>query len=96
MTQPECNEKAKVDEKGNFIGHRKINTVPYTGRKNQNRISFSDTLGDISMIRMTGDNPSFDRALILANCYENLNGRKRKYSSAERIHDLVKLGGYRK
>lgn len=92
LTQPEYMEKAKVDEKGNFVPAKIAKTVPYIGKRNQNRVTFSDTIVDISMFKMPGENPSFQRALSLAKCYESLNGGGKRYSDPVMVYELVKLG----
>jgi hypothetical protein len=93
LTQPRYIEKARVDKNGTLIQSETRETVPYIGRRGQDRITFSDTLADVAIIRRgSGGNPSFERALSLAEILYNLSGKDKTSSDASRIYELIKLG----
>lgn len=93
LTQPRYRERARIGADGDLIAPRIRDVVPYIGRKGQNRILFSDNLGDVVM-KAANDNPSFQRALTLTNICEKLDGKQGSGSPARRIFEnLIRLGG---
>lgn len=68
------------------------NAMPYIGRRDQNRISFSDNLVDISILRGPKGNLSINRALLLAQLYQKTKEMNGAFSDAYKIYELVKLG----
>lgn len=93
---PKYLEKAKLDQDRKFCPAEIKDTVPYIGRRNQNRITFSDNPCDIGVIRKGVDgNPSYERALLLTQIYSRLTGLKLPLSDAFAIYELCRLGGSR-
>ena len=75
---------------GNYIQPEERCTVPYKAREGQNRILFSDTIVDLFF--KSEYNPSFERAIQLADTYEGLFSVKNGLSNVRRVYELLKLG----
>ncbi len=94
LNQPEYLDRARSNGNGGFVPAQIRKTVPYIGKSGQNRVFFSDNIADIAIFRMPGENPSFQRALALSECYESIAGNgKISKSYPEKVYELVKLGG---
>jgi hypothetical protein len=89
---PKYLEKAKLNQDRKFCPAEIKDTVPYIGKRNQNRITFSDNPCDIGIIRNVGKNPSYERALLLSKIYSRLSGIPLSQSSSFAIYQLCKLG----
>lgn len=100
LRQPEYREEGYLDEENKLCLPSVKNAVPYIGRRGQNRVAFSDNLGDIVLRTLNGVNPSIERAKILANIYKkirpiepNQKGNKIIESDLYEIFNLINLGG---
>jgi hypothetical protein len=91
LTQPEYFQGVTFDGE-NLIVPGKRKAVPYIGRKGQNRVLLSDNIVDLTFLRDTGKNPSYERALALYGVYKSVmpevNGNK---PPAYRIMELINL-----
>ncbi|MBN2042932.1 MAG: hypothetical protein JW754_03950 [Candidatus Aenigmarchaeota archaeon] len=94
LEQPEYMAKATSDGNGGIVPAQVRKTVPYIGKSGQNRVFFSDNIADIAIFRMLDGDPSFQRAVTLAECYGAISGKgKSSKSYPEKVYELVKLGG---
>lgn len=85
IKQPKCvyNEFYKGKNNGS------VNVVPYIGRRNQERIFFSDFYDKIEYkIRKNPMNPSYKRAVLMSSLESNY-----PISDSAKIARLIKLGG---
>jgi len=90
MIQPSYRARARP-EKESYIPPRIKDCVPYIGRKEQNRILFSDNLGEV--LRKEDGNPSFQRALELAAYFQRLNYSNDGQPKSRQIYELIQLAG---
>ncbi|HLD78381.1 MAG TPA: hypothetical protein VJB16_05120, partial [archaeon] len=93
MKQPRCMVRAKTDANGGYRPAQEVECVPYIGKAGQERVLFSDTLADIGL-RLQGCGASYERAVRLARCYQDLGGFP-ELSKVQAVNALVRLGGLR-